>query len=319
MDFSTISNELHKQVIRNFPKRRVVALHTNQIWAMDLIDMVEYAKQNDGDKYILCIIDVFSKFAWCIPLPDKKAVTILKAFKNVIKQSKRKPEKVWCDRGSEFYNELFKAFLDDNNITLYSTYGESKSVVVERFNRTIKNWLWKYFTAKHTRDWVNTLEELTDFYNRQKHRSIKMTPIEASKPENHKQVFHNLYGEMLNKEMNELAPIPKYHVGNVVRISCMKQTFEHGFHDNFSRETFTISAVNNTTPITYNLKEHNGDDIEGSFYEQELLKTQEPDFYEVESVLKTRKKKGKTEHFVKFLGWPKKYNAWVDAQNVRDI
>ena len=117
MDFSTISKELHKQVIRNFPKRRVVALHMDQIWAMDLIDMVEYAKQNNGDKYILCIIDVFSKFAWCIPLADKKAVTILKAFKDVIKQSKRKPEKVWCDRGSEFYNELFKAFLDDNNIT----------------------------------------------------------------------------------------------------------------------------------------------------------------------------------------------------------
>jgi len=315
-----ISNELHHQVTRNFTRRKVIALHTDQIWAMDLIDMVEYAKQNNGEKYILCIIDVFSKYAWCIPLADKTAATVLKAFKSVIKSSKRQPEKIWSDKGSEFYNELFKAYLNKNDITQYSTYGESKSVVVERFNRTIKTWLWKYFTAKHTRNWVDTLEDLTDFYNRRKHRSIKMTPTEASKPENHEKAFSNLYSQYYSKEMNEEAPIPKFRVGDVVRISRMKDTFEHGFHDNYSRETFTISKINKTNPITYNLKEHNGHDIEGSFYTQELLKTSEPDFYEVEEVLKTRKlKNGKTQHFVKYLGWPKKYNAWLDAENIRDI
>ena len=321
MDFSNVSNELHHQVVRHFTRRKVVALRTDQIWAMDLVDMQEWEKQNNGEKYILCIIDVFSKYAWCVPLPDKKAPTVLKAFKNVIKQSKRKPAKVWCDNGSEFYNELFKAFLDDNEMTMYSTYGEHKSVVVERFNRTIKTWLWKYFTAKHTRNWVDTLEQLTDFYNRQKHRSIKMTPTEACKPKNHQEVFNNLYQKQLNTELNSIEdlPKPKFRVGDVVRISRMKEIFEKGFHDNYSRETFTVSVVNKTNPITYTLKEHNGQELEGSFYEQEMLKTTEPDFYEVEEVLKTRKKNGKTQHFVKYLGWPKKYNSWVDAENLRDI
>lgn len=320
MDFTTVSKELHKQVIRNFTRRRVIALYTYEILAMDLMDMQEWSKHNNGEKYIFSIIDVYSKYGWLIPLPDKQAKTIVDALKGVLNSINGMVKMIWCDNGSEFYNKQMDVFLKRNDMTRYSTYGEHKCVVAERFNRTIKNWLWKYFTAKQTRNWVDTLDDLAQYYNKQKHRSIGMKPDDAIKPENSKKVFQNLYGKYYTDILSdETEPKPKFAVGDLVRISRVKETFEHGYLDNWSRAVYKVSKVLETYPITYQLKEYNGKEIEGSFYEQELQKTKEPDFYEVESVLKNRKKNGRTQYLVKYLGWDKKYNAWVDENDLKDI
>jgi transposase InsO family protein len=321
LELAEISKELHQQRRINYPRRRVVALYKNQIWALDLIDFShkDISYDNSGYNYILCVIDVFSKYAWLVALKNKTADTVTNALKEIMKKSKTEPAFLWADRGGEFYNDKLKSFLQEKGITLYSTYSESKVVVAERFIRTLKNWIWRYFTAKHTRDWVSFLDDLNDYYNHQKHRSIKMKPVDAIKPENHDAVFQNLYGEYFDTLANAEPQQPKFHVGDIVRLSRTKGSFEKGYHDNFTRQTFKVDEVLPTQPPTYRLKDMLNKAYEGSFYEEELLKTKEPDFYEIDEILKERTVKGKKQVLVKWLGWSSKFNSWIDADTIKDI
>ncbi len=315
MDFSKYSLELHKPAIKTFERRRVISNYANEIWGADIVDFSDYNEFNNGYRYILCVIDVFSKFAWCEPLRDKTATTINKAFKDIMKFSKRKPKLLWTDKGAEFYNKVFDATLKAQDIKIYSTYGEHKSVVVERFNRTMKEWIWKHFSSTSNANWIDFLPTLLNFYNNEKkHRSIKMTPANASKKENHQTVYNNLYLKQYQKIANSDAVKPRFKIGNVVRISRVKDTFEKGFVDNWSKETFKISTVLTTIPITYQIVEMDNTPIEGSYYEKELLKTEAPNEFDIEKIVKTKTVKKQKQYLVKFIGWPDKYNRWLTEE-----
>ena len=142
-----LADELHKPVIRKFNKRKVYSQFKDNIWGVDLADMQSLSKKNKGTKYLLCDIDLFSKYAFLVPLKDKKGTSITNAFNKIIKQSNRKPSKIWVDQGGEFYNHVFKKWLSSNDIIMYSTFNEGKSVVAERFIKTLKNKLYKHMTA----------------------------------------------------------------------------------------------------------------------------------------------------------------------------
>ena len=126
---SILADEGHKPIIRKFNKRKVYSQFKDNIWGVDL------GRKNKGIKYLLCAIDLYSKYAFVIPLKDKKGISIVNAFNNIIKQSNKKPNKIWVDQGGEFYN-VFEKWLSVNDINMYSTYNEGKSVVAERFIRT---------------------------------------------------------------------------------------------------------------------------------------------------------------------------------------
>ena len=143
---SILADELHKPAIKNFNKRNVYSRFKDNIWGVDLADMQSLSKKNKGIKYLLCVIDLFSKYAFVVLLKDKKGISIVNAFDKIIKQSNRKPNKIWVDQGGEFYNNAFKKWLSENDIIMYSTYNEGKSVVAERFIRTLKNKLYKHMT-----------------------------------------------------------------------------------------------------------------------------------------------------------------------------
>ena len=145
--FSILADELHKPVIKKFNKRKVYSQFKDNVWGVDLADMQSLSRKNKGIKYLLCAIDLFSKYVFVIPLKDKKGISIVNAFNKIIKQSNRKANKIWVDQGGEFYNNVFEKWLSDNNIIMYSTYNEGKSVVAERFIRTLKNKLYKHMTA----------------------------------------------------------------------------------------------------------------------------------------------------------------------------
>lgn len=309
------AHEIHHQVKRKFKRRKVIVTGRDEIWAMDLASMESLASYNDDYKYILCIIDVFSKFAWCVPLKNKTGTSILKAVKDVVSESQRSPEKIWVDRGSEFYNKDFKRWAESNNITIYSTYGESKSVVVERFIRTLKELLAKKFSATNSRVWTKMLPNTLKFYNTKFHKTIQMSPTAASDPTNEVQVYNNIY-KIKDKEKKKK---PKFKVDDNVRISRLKEKFEKGYEHNFSFEVFKVSEVLKTDPVTYKLVDYDKDPVAGSFYENELLKTSVPDHYEVEKILETRTVRKKKEYFVKFYGWPKKFNTWLTEDQVMDI
>ena len=139
---SILADELHKPVIKNFDKRKVYSQFKDNIWGVDLADMQSLSSKNKSIKYLLCAIDLYSKYAFVIPLKYKKGISIANGFNKIIKQSNRKPNKIWVDQGREFYNNAFKKWLSDNDIIMYSTYNEGKSVVAERFIRTLKNKLY---------------------------------------------------------------------------------------------------------------------------------------------------------------------------------
>ena len=133
-----LADELHKPIIRKFRKRIVIVSNIDDIWSADLVDMRQLKSYNHGFRYILNVIDVFSKFVWSVPIKDKTGETIANRFQSIVKTSKRKPKKLWVDNGSEFYNNVFKKWLVENEIKMYSTFNEGKAVVIERFNRTLK-------------------------------------------------------------------------------------------------------------------------------------------------------------------------------------
>ena len=215
---------------------------------MDLAQMNAFESHNDGYKYILCIIDCFTRFAYCVPLKSKTSEVVLAAVKKVIKDSDREPEKIWCDKGSEFYNKDFKRWADEKDIVIYSTYGESKSAVVERFIRTLKELITPIFTETNSRNWVSILPDVMKKYNNRVHSSIDMTPAEASDPKNATKVFLKLHEQKSSKKQKN---VPNFHVGDNVRISRQKDVFEKDGY-NFSYEVFKVDKVLDTDPITYN-------------------------------------------------------------------
>ena len=162
---SILADERHKPIIKNFGKRKVYSQFKDNIWGVDLADMQSLSRKNKGIKYLICAIDLFSKYAFVIPLKDKKGISILNVFDKIIKQSNRKPNKIWVDQGREFYNNVFKKWLSDNGVVMYSTYNEGKSVVAERFMRTLKNKLYKHMTATGKNVYYDVLDDIVNELN----------------------------------------------------------------------------------------------------------------------------------------------------------
>ena len=214
-----LAEELHKPITRNFGKRIVISYGVDKIWAADLVEIQKYSKWNKGIKYLLTVIDAFSKYGWIVPLKDKKTESVSLAFDHIFKKSKRKPGKLWTDKGSEFISKHFKNFLKKNSIILYHTQNEEKSSVVERWNKTMKNKMWKMFSANNNTVYWDKLDKLVDDYNNTYHSSIKMTPAEASLKENENKVFANLYGDLIYLKPKK----PKFSIGDKVRISKYKR------------------------------------------------------------------------------------------------
>ena len=134
-----LSKELHKPVKKKFEHRKIISLRIDQIWALDLVQLDNLAEANDGHKYILVVIDTFSRYVWAFPLKDKTAAGVVKALETIDTH----PEKIHCDAGKEFVNKTMQRYMDRYHITMYHTYSENKSAIVERFNRTLKEWMWQ--------------------------------------------------------------------------------------------------------------------------------------------------------------------------------
>ena len=264
-----LADELHKPVIKKFNKRKVYSQFKDNIWGVDLADMQSLSKKNKGIKYLLCAIDLYRKYAFVVPLKDKKGISIVNAFDKIIKQSKRKPNKIWVDQGSEFYNNNFKKWLSDNNIIMYSTYNEGKSVVVERFIRTLRNKLYKHMTATGKNVYYDVLDDIVNKYNNTKHNTIKMKPIDV---ENDKRVYIDEHNKK-DTTKSSSSERSRFKVGDRVRISKFKNIFAKGYTPNWSKEIFIVDKINDTVPYTYNIKDLNDEEIIDSFYDRELQKS----------------------------------------------
>ena len=294
-----LANERHKPIIRKFKKRKVHSSFRDNIWGADLADMQLVSKFNKGFTFLLCVIDIYSKYAWVILLKDKKGVSIANAFKQISKEPNQKPNEIWVDKGSEFQNNSFKKWLQDNDIEMYSTHNEAKSVIAERSIKTINNKIYKYMTSISKNVYIDKLDDIAKKYNNTYHTSIKMKPVD---------VKDNTYIDF-KKEVNDKNP--KFKVGDHVRISKYKNTFAKGYVSNWSEEIFIIKKIKNTVPWTYVINDLNGEEIIGTFYENELQKTDQKES-RIEKVLK---KKG-DKLYVKWKGYDNSFNSWIDKKDI---
>ena len=302
-DNKILSKELHKPKRKNYVRRKIIVNHIDEIFAADLVEMQKFSKINKGYRYLLTCIDIFSKYAFVIPLKDKKGITIKNALEKIFK--KRKPKFLWTDNGKEFYNNQVNDLLEKNNIKLYSTNNsEIKSSVIERFNRTFKNIMYKKFTENNNTIFYNIIDKLVNEYNNKYHRTIKMTPVEASKKINENKIKQIYNFEKTNK-------IAKFRIGDHVRISLNKNIFEKSYETNWTEEIFVIYDIKYSNVPYYYLKDLNDEKLDGTFYEQELQKTNLT-LYVIEKIIKIKNDK----LFVKWRGYKNSFNSWIDKKDV---
>ena len=302
-DNKILSKELHKPKRKNYVRRKIIVNHIDEIFAADLVEMQKFSKINKGYRYLLTCIDIFSKYAFAIPLKDKKGITIKNALKKIF--NKRKPKFLWTDNGKEFDNNQVNDLLEKNNIKLYSTNNsEIKSSVIERFNRTFKNMMYKKFTENNNTIFYNIIDKLVNEYNNKCHRTIKMTPVEASKKINENKIKQIYNFEKTNK-------IAKFEIGDHVRISLNKNIFEKSYETNWTEEIFVIYDIKYSNVPYYYLKDLNDEKLDGTFYEQELQKTNLT-LYVIEKIIKTKNDK----LFVKWRGHNNSFNSWINNKDV---
>ena len=274
----------------------------DETWLADLVDMSVYVRYNNGYKYLLTIIDIFSKYAWTVPTKTKSGKDMTDAMNSVFKEG-RVPRKLHVDQGKESYNIEFKALMQRYDITVYSTFSNLKASICERFNRTLKGKMWKQFSLRGTYKWTDIVNDLLFDYNNTMHRTIRMKPKDVT-ARNETSLLRNVYGR---PRVNRTRKI-KFKIGEKVRISKSKHIYEKGYTPNWTTEIFVISEVKNTHPVTYKLVDYQDHPIEGNFYQEELIKVQYSDAYLVELIVLKRGNKV----FVKWLGFDNSHNSWIN-------
>ena len=301
--YGQVVEELHKPARRRYPRRKFDLREINETYQIDLVDMQTYSDVNRGFKYLLTVIDVFSEYAWAIPIKNKSAEEVTKAMDTILTKD-RHPKKIQADQGTEFFNSCFTKLLKKYNIHLYYTFSNLKASIIERFNRTLKSMMWKKFTLNGNYKWIDLVSDLVDRYNDTKHRTIQMKPKDVS--EKHEKTLLRRYKAMEPKFVKKA----RFKIGDKVRVSKIKHVFEKGYTPNYTTEIFTITKVKKTKPVTYLLKDYQDNPITGCFYEQELCKTKYPDVYIVEKIIRRRSNK----LYVKWLGFSNP--SWINKKDL---
>ena len=307
------SHTIHKQNVRRFKRDVVFSTNIDDNWQADLMDVRNISKHNDGIKFILVVIDVFSKYLWTRCLKDKSANSVRDALRDIIETSHRAPQTLQTDKGRELINRTVERFLKENDVSLYSTENSDvKASIAERVIRTIKSKMYKYFTHSGRYRYVEVLQSIVDAYNNTVHRSIGMEP--ASVDENKvDQVWRRLYGHVTTNQTEKCA----FKAGDFVRISKTKRSFEKGYEGNWSAEIFKIKRVLHRTPTMYELVDYAGEDVLGRFYEKELQRVLMPEFHKIDKIIRSRKVGNTTEYFVSWRGYPASCNSWIKKSDIR--
>jgi hypothetical protein len=299
---------LHKPVRRKFQRRKTFTVGIDHLWQIDLVDLSSISRYNRGYKFILTCIDCFSRFAWAVPIKSKKSTAVLNAFASILESGDRKPTYLQSDKGTEFLNSSFQSYLKRLGILFYTSQNEDiKCALVERFNRTLKTKMWKYFTYRNTLGYLDVLSDLMNSYNQSYHSAIKTAPSLVN-IHNESKIRRVLYPPKRATKVKW-----KYNVGDTVRLAKGKREFRKGYLPGWTREIFKISERVPTNPPVYHLIDEAKDKVKGKFYAEELQAiNKSDDVFRIEKVIRTRRKLGKIQYLVRWLGYPPKFDSWVD-------
>lgn len=306
----SLAYTLHKPRRKNFPTAPVLVFGIDEQWVADLVEVQTLSRYNKGTRYLLTVIDIFSKYAWVCPLKKKTGDEVQKAFLSIFKEG-RKPLRLQTDDGKEFYNKTVQSFLKKHGIVHFSTQGDTKASVAERFNRTLKERLYRFFTAKNTLNYQTALPAVIKGYNASPHSRIGMAPRNVT-IHNSAKVWERLYSGRLKR----VQPIV-LGVGDRVRLNKKFRTFKKSYLPGWTEEVFVIDRVKRGPVPTFRITKWDGTPIKGTFYTQDLQKVNVPDdaLFRVEKVLR---RKG-TKMLVRWKGWPNKYDSWIEKSAVRKL
>lgn len=302
---------LHKPVKKKFQRRKYVSRGLNQQWQADLVEMQQYSRENQGYRYILTVIDIFSRFAYALPLKNKTGMEVANVLDKLFEN--QSPKYLQTDQGLEFYNSHVTNILDKYNVELFSIYSDKKAAIVERFNRSLKEKMFRMFTFQGNYKWIDKLQDLVSAYNNSYHRTLKNIPAKVNKA-NETDVWLAQYSDLKLGKIND-----KFSIGDHVRITKLKSIFDKGYSQNWTDEEFIIQKINTKyNPITYTLSALDGEILKGSFYSQELQKVPNPsNLFRIEKVLRTRMNNGVKEALVKWMGF--KEPSWTNYSNIKSI
>ena len=312
---------LHRPIKRKFPRNRVIVSGIDSQWDADLMDMTQLAKFNEGYKYVLLCIDILSKYAWVVPLKRKASKEMVVAFQKIFAQG-RKAKTLRTDKGMEFRNRMLQKLFEEEGIHHFVTQNEVKANFAERCIKTLKAKIFKYFTKEQTYEYVDVLQDIVFSYNRTFHRTIGMTPLEVTK-ENEDEVWQKLYlpFKKVKPLKIEKKKLYKFRVGDTVRISHLKQAFDREYNTRWSEEIFKIrNRLSRENIPVYKLIDLKEENVRGTFYESELQKVHlsSNTLYKIEKIVKTRTRKRKKQHLVKWLFWPSKFDSWIEASDLEE-
>ena len=311
---------LLRPVRYKFKRPRIVTRGIDDLWDADLADVSNISQHNDGFKFWLVIIDVFSRYTWVIPVTSKHHTSMLQAFKQLFLTTNRRPRNLRTDKGTEFKNRAVKKLLSDEDINHYTTKNETKANYAERVIRTLKGLTYRYFIHRQTYKYTDVLPGLVGNYNKRPHSSLKgLAPIEVT-AQNESMVWKKQY---VDTSMKTSKPRRKYKfsVRDQVRISHLKYTFQRDYQQKWTEEIFKIRQRFRIHGFNlYSLVDLLDETVEGHFYEQELQRVSKDlntATFRVEKVIKTRRRNGETELLVKWMGWPTKFNSWTKQADVQ--
>lgn len=316
---SNIVYGLHYPARRRFPRRMVLADYPNQCWQADLCDMQAYSSANDGYNFILTSIDVFTKEADAIALKNKTANSVVAGLKSIFERRGSIPQMLQTDRGTEFSNAKVNKLCDEMGVNLFFSQNQDiKCSVVERFNRTLKQRMFKYQTATGSRRYIDVLDKLIEAYNNAHHRSINMTPMQA-KSADYSQVFRNLYGYRNRRDMilNQEYREGKFKIGDTVRVKYDLSVLDRGYLPNWSDAWYTIVTVNHAQSIPrYIVKDERGRLQKRTYYDKELqLVDTSKARARIEKIIKINNKKKLA--LVHWLNTSSDLDSWIPLEEAR--
>ena len=302
---------LHRQARKHYPTRKYIVHDMDEQWQADLADVALIARENDGYRFILTVIDIFSRYAWARPLKSKRGEEVAAAFQDIFREG-RIPKRIQTDQGKEFENRHVLSLFHQYNIELFSVKSAYKAALVERLNRTLKHKMWRYFTMSTQQNWTRVLQDIVYSYNHSVHRTLGCKPAD---------VTASNAGEVREKAFKRRPASAKksdIQVGDKVRISKVKSIFAKGYLPNWTEEIFTVDSINRkTSPITYKLKDYRDEVIDGSFYRQEIENVvHDDDDYVVEKVIRTQRRGNEEWCLVKWAGYPSSMNSWVRKSDI---
>lgn len=308
------SYTLFKKVRRKFERRKTIGIAPGQTLQADLADFQLWKRDNDGYNYCLIAIDCYSRYVFALPVRQKTSTEMRRVMSQIFDQGKARfghvCSRLVTDQGREFYNKETGALYKSLNINHFSPKSEMKAAMAERAIQTFKKRLYKYLHYKSSRRWIDSVDAIVRSINKTPNRSIGMAP---------EKVRDGDVDEGVSTIEISPSKLP-IQVGDSVRISKTKHTFEKGYTPNWTEEIFIVDKVKSLSKPPYlKLKDLSGDTVDGSFYLEEVQKVIDTGMYKVERILKRRKFRGENQLFVRWLGYPPSFDSWIDADTVVTI